>query len=287
MKIQSKSNVNRSLHARNLLFERAREQEKQGAYKKALEFYRMSLKIDKDFFDSWLNAGAIYSRMGKRDKAIVCYQRALLKTPDKRAFYNLASEYFKDERYKESKKALQSAIRLDNRFLQAHLLLGYTYGKLDQNEKAEISIKNVLKVDGNNRSAMTALALLYFHTDRLGLCEKIIARLLAINPEDGVTQRLKANLSLKGGDVKESIIAFRDLAEKDTKLQDFYRSLNSTQRPEQKRKMAIKKKGLVAKPKKEARDWLDLSLLTFFEGDPQTALDYLLEATEQSQAKSA
>src|SRR5688572_16676136 len=104
--------------------------EKQKAFEKALECYRMSLQLDPQFFDSWLNAGALYSKQGKSKKAIICYQRAIVSKPDKRAFYNLGSEYFKTGQFEEAKKILVKALKDDKHFIPAHLLLGYTFGRI-------------------------------------------------------------------------------------------------------------------------------------------------------------
>ena len=79
--------------SRKALFEQALLAEKKGDFKTALEKYKMALQIDQNFFDAWLSAGAIYTRQGKSDKAIVCYERALVSKNDVRAHYNLAVEF--------------------------------------------------------------------------------------------------------------------------------------------------------------------------------------------------
>lgn len=120
-----------------LLFQKALQEENSGNYKKALEYYRMTLQLVTHFFDSWLNAGAVYSKTGKPDKAKYCYQKAIASKPDPRAYYNLASVYFKEEKYSHARDTLHSLLKKDARFLPAHLLLGYTYSKLGELDKAE------------------------------------------------------------------------------------------------------------------------------------------------------
>ncbi len=283
MKIKADKDIKRKERARNLLYNQALDQEKLGDFKKALEFYRMSLKIDANFFDSWLNAGAIYARMGKHKKAIICYQRALMQKPDKRAYYNLASEYFKVDRFDEARQLLVRATKLDPHFLSAHLLLGYCLGKLNENHKAEISIKNVLKIDPHNRPAITALALLYFHTGKLELCEKYLLGMLKLDPNDLVAKRLKANLKLRQDNLEDSIMAFKDLAKEDPKIKEFYYALQSWHNPGQKKNIETKKKKIAEKENKDAKDLLDLSLMSLFEGNADVALDYLLEANASLQ----
>ena len=188
--------------SRNQLFEQALAAEKKGDLKNALEKYKMALQIDQNFFDAWLNAGAIYTRQGKGDKAITCYQRALVSKNDVRAHYNLAVEYYKKSDFSSAEKALKSVLRLDSRYLNAHLLLGYVFGKTGRNDKSEISIRNALKIDPQNVQAQTALALLYFHTDRPELALRAVNILLTRNPEDKVLLGLSAKINLSGGDLR-------------------------------------------------------------------------------------
>lgn len=286
MEISAEENVDRKIIARNLSYEKALAFEHAKNFSKALEFYRMSLKIDNQFFDSWLNAGAIYSKIGKAKKAIICFQRAIVSNPDKRAYYNLGSEYFKAERFDEAKKMFFKAIKLDHHFLQAHLLLGYTFGKLGSDEKAKVSIKNALKIDPENQPAMTALALLYFHMKKFKQSAYYVGKLLKSNPENLTAQRLKANIMLESGNIKGSIETFKDLADEDPKLKAFHYSLSENQTKEGRAKISEKKKHIVKKSHKNANDWLDLSLLTLFEGDAKTALDYLQEASGIENATS-
>ncbi len=270
-----------ALEARNRLFKQALAAEEKQDYKKALEYYRMSLQIDVKFFDSWLNAGALYSRQGKSAKAIECYQRALQSRQDKRALYNLASEFFKIARYEETKKLLQQALKQDRHFLQAHLLLGYAYGKTSENEKAEISIKNALKIEPENRPAITALALLYFHSGKKELALKYVDMLLLKDPDDIVMQRLRANLTLDTGDIASAIATMRKIAARDSRLKSFYSSVQQNMSAEQVRELQEKRRVLEQQPVKTEKDMLDLSLLAFFAGDSDKALGYLLQATEK------
>lgn len=269
--------------ARNMAFQKGVEAERNGDDKKALEYYRMSLQADSEFFDSWLNAGAVYSRLGKTKKAIICYQRAVTSREDKRAYYNLASEYFKAGRYTEAEKMLGRTLNIDSNFLQAHLLLGYTYGRQGRNDHAEKSIKNALDIDSENRPALTALALLYFHSGRRELALRYINRLLGRYPEDRIILRLKANLTLDDGDITESISLMKKMAAEDPDLEEFHRALDTSTESETRREIRNRKENLEQKKGKDSRDWFDLSLLSFFDGDPEKALDYLAKSSEDEQ----
>lgn len=271
--------------SRNQLFEQALAAEKKGDLKNALEKYKMALQIDQNFFDAWLNAGAIYTRQGKGDKAIVCYQRALVSKNDVRAHYNLAVEYYKKADFSSAEKALKSVLRLDSRYLNAHLLLGYVFGKTGRNDKSEISIRNALKIDPQNVQAQTALALLYFHTDRPELALRAVNILLTRNPEDKVLLGLSAKINLSGGDLRAAAAGFKKVAARDPELKTFYSALRE-QVPQEKKKTIHKKRETIeVKERKTAKDLLDLSLLQFFDGDPTKAFETLEKLSAGLEAK--
>lgn len=266
------------IQQRNGFFHAALQEEKNQHWKAALDLYRMSLKIDSNFFDSWLNAGAIYARSGKSDKAITCFQRAIISRPDKRAYYNLASEYFKQNRIYHALDTAERCVQIDSAFLQGHLLVGYCYGKLNEGEKAEKAILTALKLQKGNRQAMTALVLLYFQQERWEECSRYINYLLAENPNDTVIQRMKASLSLQKGDLRQSILDFREIVDKDTNLKRIYNSLDKNWSEKSKAKVLHSKLELSEKKDKSKQDYLDLSLLSLFSGEPRRAMEYLMMA---------
>ena len=279
----------RKRQAALLLFEQALAAEKSGNPKVALEKYKMALQIDQQFFDAWLNAGAIYTRQGKSDKAIVCYQRALVSRDDIRAHYNLAAEYFKTGDFSSSEKCLHTVLKMDRRYLQAHLLLGYVFGKTGKNDKAELSIKNVLKIEPENYQAQTALALLYYHTNRRDLAARLIQTQLARKPDDRVLQKLLGTLSMEKEDFKSASRALKSIADRDPVLKSFYVSLREALKPEKKKLISSKRKAVQEKKDLSKKELLDLSLLQFFDGDPKEAMETLekLAQNAEKQKKSS
>lgn len=269
----------RSRKALMLLFDQALAAEERGDLRAALEKYKMALQIDQNFFDAWLNAGAIYTRQGRSDKAIVCYQRALVSKNDIRAHYNLAVEFYKREDFPAAEKALRSVLKLDSRYLNAHLLLGYVFGKTGRNDKAEISIRNALKIDPQNAQAQTALALLYFHTDRAELAHRQVQLLLSKNPDDKVLLGLAARISLAEDDLGAASTGLKKIAARDPQLKSFYESLRSHVPQEKKRHIRTRREAIEKQEKKSPKEMLDLSLLQFFDGEPQQAFATLEKLT--------
>jgi len=278
-------NAARGAVSRNQLFEQALAAEKKGDLRAALEKYKMALQIDQNFFDAWLNAGAIYTRQGKSDKAITCYQRALVSKNDVRAHYNLAVEHYKKGDFQAAEKALKSVLKLDTRYLNAHLLLGYVFGKTGRNDKSEISIRNALKIDPQNVQAQTALALLYFHTDRPELALRQVNILLTKSPDDKVLLGLSAKINLSGGDLRQAAAGFKKIAARDPELKTFYSALREQVPQEKKKSIHKKRETIELKERKTAKDMLDLSLLQFFDGDPTKAFETLEKLSAALEAK--
>ncbi|MDW8307128.1 MAG: tetratricopeptide repeat protein [Leptospiraceae bacterium] len=264
------SDYSEKLSQRNALFEKALQYEKEHKWKDALKAYREALKLDTNFFEAWLNAGAIYSRQGKIQKAIDCYRQALRCRQDKKALYNLASEFFKLSQYEESQQMLERAISLDKDFLQAYILLAYVYEKLRQSQKAEAAIKEALRLDPENYSAQLALVLLYLELDKKNLAAQYLEKLLQKKPKDSYLLRLKAKLLLQENDLPQAIGLLQEIASADKRVNDIAKDLSHLQDI-----MRDKKQKILDKKKLNKRDLFDLSMLEFFSGNPQRALEIL------------
>ena len=125
------------------------EEKKQ--YKKALDEYKKALNLDQKNFQAWLNAGAIYSKIIKSEKAIICYIQALKQKSDERVYYNLGAEYFKLRKFTHSMEAIKMSLKQNPRFLPAYLLLAVIADQLNQFKIASDSIENLLKYDPSHR----------------------------------------------------------------------------------------------------------------------------------------
>lgn len=282
MAISLRKLTNEQINERNQFFYRGLQEEKQSRLKSALDYYRMALEVDSNFFDSWLNAGAIYARTGKSEKAITCFQRAIISRPDKRAYYNLASEYFKLGRYYHALDTIERAIDLEKNFIQAYLLAGYCYAKMQQPKQAEKSILAALKIDPNNRSSLNALAILYFQQNRYEESLQYVNHLLIKEPNDLSLQKIKASLSLEQSDLKTAILAFKEIANHDPKLKSLTESVEKNMPQQAQKEMVLQKMQLTDKEDKNAKDFFNLSLLSLFSGESNHAMDYLLKATEKN-----
>ena len=127
---------------------------------------------------------------------------------------------------------------------------------------------------------MTALALLYYHTGKNQLSLHYVNKLLRLNPKDVIIKKLKANLSLKEDNIQESIEAFSQIVSTDAKLKEFYHTLDNNKNNKIIKTIKDKTKTIESQESKSKKDWLDLSLLHFFDGRPEKAMEYLKTASK-------
>ncbi len=96
---------------------------------------------------------------------------------------------------------------------------------------------------------------------------------------------LSAKISLAGDDLRAASAGFKKIAARDPQLKSFYDALRSDVPQEKKQHIRSKRENVEKQEKKSARDMLDLSLLQFFDGDPQQAFSTLEKLTAALESK--
>ena len=299
------------------LYEQGLWAEQQGRFQEALKYYKAAARQDAAFRPAFNNLGALYARAGRPDLAIGFFKRALELGADDIVNFNLGSEHFRLEQLNESESFLKTALRLNPRFLKAHILLAYLYEKQDRHDKADIYFKNALKLDPRNRMAALGLTVSLaergLHEDALAAADKF----LAFFPHDEALRNLRAGLLLKMNRYQESLGEFSELtktSKKFTSFTDHIKAARAEQNDEydrvfegvddkikertrrlrakiEKRKELMNlRKGQASPPvesaeelKENLKDMVDLSFLHLFNGDTEKALQYLLQARKMKQ----
>ncbi|XP_067669523.1 protein O-mannosyl-transferase TMTC4-like isoform X2 [Haliotis asinina] len=114
---------------------------------------------------AWVQYLQLLDVQKKYDRAIEVGEKALevLKYEPELTF-RLATIYLKTEKYKESEKHLQDAIKRDNQNPYLFLNLGVLYHRTGNNEKAETAFKNALKLAPNDPLILKNLQALHTKT---------------------------------------------------------------------------------------------------------------------------
>ena len=78
----------------------------------------------------------------------------------------LGNNYFNEGQYQKAIASYQSAIRIDQKYIQAHYNLALTYIKLGKNLTAIASYKNILRINPNHKHARNNLNILEQNTEK-------------------------------------------------------------------------------------------------------------------------
>ncbi len=254
--------------------------EKIGKYQAALKKYKEILALDQKHFQAWLNAGAIYSKIHKSEKAIICYTQALKQKKDEIVYYNLGTEYFKLHQFTDSMEAVKKCLQQNPQFLSAYLLLAVIADQLGHFKVAFDSIKVLLRFEPHHRGAHTAMVVLCIKNKAHDMASSYLDKLNALGERKQVIDQLKSKLLLSKGDIVESVQLFQIMSRENPELKRIVKNLKK-ELPSENRKIINKKKNrLDNKSNKKDKDWLDLSLISLFEGDGEEAMHYLEEVVD-------
>lgn len=301
--------------------------ERAGKPAEALKLYRAAARADLNFRPAFINLGAFYARRGRPDLSTPFFQRALELGEDDAVYFNLGAELYKLERLEESAAHLKKCLRLNTRFIKAHILLAYVYSRLKDQARAEIYFQNALKIEPGNRMAGLGFAVMLADAGAFERSLGVVESCLARAPADESLQNLRAGLLMKLNRYDESLIEYRRLAheaEGFTGFTGFLEKARSAgdndldaalagsgarikERTARLRARIEMRKQRLGRPaaenpsperhgiegaldvqeelQEDLRDLVDLSFLHLFQGDPDRALQYLVQARKLKHAR--
>jgi tetratricopeptide (TPR) repeat protein len=137
----------------------ARTLESQGYLDRALESYRVAIRLKSDFAAAYTNAGSLCQAQGKLDDALE-YQRAAVRLSPElaEAHYNLGNVLKEKGHYAESALHYRNALRIREDFVEAELNLGSVLIYTGQHDNAMESFLKVLSLDPGNVNAVANMA---------------------------------------------------------------------------------------------------------------------------------
>ena len=294
-------------------FELGLRAEKAGRAQEAVGLYRQSLERDPAYRPSLINLGALLSRIGKLEQAVVLFEKALAIKPDSTIHFNLGSAFFKLKQTEKCKKQLIAALKLDGRLLRAHLLLAYTYSDERNFEKAWIYFKNALKIDRQNPMAILGYAVSLSEAEKYDDALQVIESYAGKEQLPEALKNLRAGLLLKLNRFKESLEVFDKLTVESPKYTSFTDHLADARKTHNANydamfsgiddKIAERTRRLKQKLVKPAagatapgsatteapvtgddlKDLVDLSFLHLFKGDSKKAIRFLMQAKKMKE----
>jgi tetratricopeptide (TPR) repeat protein len=132
--------------------------EKEGKLKKALKYYSLALKQNRNFADAWCNQGNVLIDLGDFDNGLSClYQAWELNNFDPVINYNLANALMKQNNMRGVLFHLHRAIKSDPNYVDAFMNLGIAYFQLKNFNAAEKNFKIALRLAPNTELARVHL----------------------------------------------------------------------------------------------------------------------------------
>ncbi len=238
------------------------------------------IKTNKKSREIYLELGVELVRINMIDQALLSFKQANLLEEDYLSLYNSASLYYKKNEYKAAILQLEKARNLNPEFVMIPILSGICYSRLNNFRAAEVNFIKVLMTDPSNRTALTALSILYHNQGRISESINIINKLTALYKPGEKISKLKTGLIKKSIDNKNHNLsnAAKDPAEKYREYDDYIKSLPVEIYTDKFGTINDKIEMLETKPDKNAENLISLSLCHLFSGNTDTALEYLYAA---------
>jgi tetratricopeptide (TPR) repeat protein len=286
------------------LYNEAVRLEKSGNLTASKEKYLKILELDPDFHLAYQNLGAISAKEQNHRLAIDYFTRAIKLVPDYKNYYNVGVSFYRLKEYEKAIQFLKQALHFDKRFLLSHLLLAQIYQLLDNDEKTEIYLTNVIKIDPNHKSALGGLAMYYYERNRYPESLRMLERYLILYPGNSQLRLIQSQVLAKQGNFKASAQMLVEMTKTDVGFTSFNDTLSHAWQEEDEisKKSLERIQGTAKKKLKEfqtklelsrenpeefsppePQEALDLSLLYLFNGNPEKAMQYLVFAQKMKE----
>lgn len=157
--------------------------ERMGKLDRALDLFKRAVTLNKRYHKAWNNMGVIHARQGHYVKAISCYRKAIRLKPSVAAYHHHMGEAFvamgKEE---EAIRSFERAAQLDPIYQQPHLALGKLYSRMGWYEEARTELEKALLIDPHFPGVHTDLGEVYFELGFRDLAKEELQEAIRLNP---------------------------------------------------------------------------------------------------------
>ncbi|HPS56543.1 MAG TPA: hypothetical protein PK514_00420 [Spirochaetota bacterium] len=227
--------------------------------------------------DSYVELGIELVKLNMIDQALQSFKRANQLKEDYLSLYNSASLYYRKNDYKTAILQLEKARKLKPEFVMISILAGICYSRMNNIRAAEVNFVNVLMTNPANRTALTALSILYHNQGRINESLNLVNRVTTLYQSGQNLIKLKTGLirsSINGskkedGNQKAGSLEAYDKYIKSVPVEIFTDKYGT---------ITEKIEMLETKPEKNIQNLISLSLCHLFSGNTDSALEYLMAA---------
>ena len=257
---------------------KAESYEKNNQLLEAINIYKEIYRLEPSNRDFVFKLGSLYSQIDDFDNAEMWFILATDLVRDYVSFFNLGSLYYRYQHYKKAIITLERAKVYNEYYSQIKVLIGLSYSRLDNLKAAEANFNSVIKDEPNNRIALTALAILYYNSNRndkaLSTIELICSNIDS-NENCNELMKLKKNLTLRI--LGENRPSLRNKADGYKIYDEFIKSIPLKNYTDKYGTLNEKIEKLTTIEKPTKKESIALSLCYLFRGDSDEAMNELLK----------
>ncbi|MCF6149714.1 MAG: tetratricopeptide repeat protein [Candidatus Kuenenia sp.] len=164
-----------------------------GKYDELLDCYKNLIERNPSVADYYNNIAVIYKRKQQYDDAIQFSQKAVELAPDNPIYtHNLAGEYLDVQNYDRAEVLLREFNRsyTDHGYINIHLLLADIYLKKLNWENAVNECQKAIKINEKSIDAHRILGIAYYNMKQYELAKNALSKTLILAPDDKIAHEL-------------------------------------------------------------------------------------------------
>lgn len=180
-------------------FQKASEESSKGNHLKAAEYLEKAIREEPKYFEAYNNLGVQYQRLGRPEKAIQAFRRAIeLRDDTAKPHINLGNIYLELGQIQPAIESFKSALQFDENSTVAHLALGQVYFQKHDYETAREHLEMATRLNpGKTRNAFLLLIELEMMNKEYQRARQILDAFLTYHPADPEGLKLKKELDGK------------------------------------------------------------------------------------------
>ncbi len=158
-----------------------------GNKKAAISHFEKVQPQTRFFKNAAVHASLLYQERGEIDRAIAFMEDVISRAGDFPDFYlYLGSFYEQKDDFAKAESVLLNGLKIDKDHSRLHFRLGVVYDKMEKKDASVEQMKQVIKLDPKNASALNYLGYTYADMgENLKEAERLILEALKYKPDDG------------------------------------------------------------------------------------------------------
>ena len=195
-------------------------------YKRAIEDFNMSIKLNKFEKDAYFSRAEVYRETEKYDEAIIDYSEAIkLNKNYSAALNNRGLVFFEQKKYQDAINDYTAVLLIEKNqeaIVSAHENLGDVYERIGKLDMAIDEYTKSLKVNSQNIKVLHKRGLMYIKTGKLDFAINDINKAIELDPINSLNYHMRAGIYDLKGNNNQAIADFSTAIDIDNSFTDVY-----------------------------------------------------------------